>query len=191
MNLAPVFHVTVIFFFVSLLSHFWLIHFLSPTPTLSTKGKPLSSYMCSITPETANVCSSYSHMRGPGIGCWFSDRSNCSHSSFKDTVLPIYPNISLTSDSLSSYTSLLLYWSLYNCAAYAADILTPTTAVQGVDIHSWGLYCRRCYCICVCWGRSSRIFHFSHWLGQLSSVLTKDESPHTGNTFLYPHWVVL
>ena len=81
------------------------------------------------------------------------------------------------------------YWSLYNYAAHAADILTPTTVVQGVvDNDSWGLYCRRCYCIGVCWGRSSWISHFSRWLGQLSTVLTKDESPHTGYTFT--HWVV-
>ena len=76
------------------------------------------------------------------------------------------------------------YWSLYNYAAYAADILTPTTVVQGGDNHSRGLYYRRCYCIRVCWGRSSRIFHCSRWLGQLSTVLTKD----TGYTFT--PWVV-
>ena len=43
--------------------------------------------------EIAKVCNGYSHMRGPGIGCWFSDRSNCSHWSFEATVLPIDPNI--------------------------------------------------------------------------------------------------
>ena len=75
------------------------------------------------------------------------------------------------------------YWSLCNYAAHAADILTPTTVVQGVDNHSWDLYCHRCYCIHVCWGRSNRIFHFSRWLCQLSTILTKDESPHTGYTF--------
>ena len=80
------------------------------------------------------------------------------------------------------------YWSLYNYAAHAADILTPTTVVQGVDNHSLGLYCRCCYCIRVCRGRSSKIFHFSRWHGQLSTVLTKDESPHTGYTFT--PWVV-
>ena len=37
--------------------------------------------------------SSYSYMRGPGIGCWFSDRSNCSCRSFEAAVLPINPNI--------------------------------------------------------------------------------------------------
>ena len=76
------------------------------------------------------------------------------------------------------------YWSLYNYGAHAADILTPTTVVQGVDNHSWGLYCRHCYCICVCWGRSSRLFHFPRWLGQLSTVRTKDESTH--RLHIYP-----
>ena len=51
----------------------------------------------------------------------------------------------LTSVNISLHTTLLLSWSLYNYAAHAADILTPTTVVQGVDKHSWGLYCRRCY----------------------------------------------
>ena len=41
----------------------------SPTPALSTICRPLSSYVCSITPETAKVGSSYSHMPGPGVGC--------------------------------------------------------------------------------------------------------------------------
>ena len=85
--------------FVSLLSHFWLIHFFPPTPALSTISRPLSSSMCSITPETANVGSSYNHMRGPGIGCWFSYRSNCSHRSLTLTF-------TLTSENLSLYTTL-------------------------------------------------------------------------------------
>ena len=84
----------------SLLSHFWLIHFL-PTPALSTISRPLSSSMCPITQETANVGSSYNRMRGPGIGCWFSDRSNCSHWSLTLTL-------TLTSENLSLYTALLL-----------------------------------------------------------------------------------
>ena len=49
--------------------------FVLPTPTLSTICRPLSSYTCPITPESVNVGSSYSHMRGPGVGCWLSDRS--------------------------------------------------------------------------------------------------------------------
>ena len=67
--------------------------FVSPTPALLTMSRPLPSNMCSITPETAKVGSSYSHMRGPGIGCWFADRSNCSHWSFEAAVLPINSNI--------------------------------------------------------------------------------------------------
>ena len=151
--------------------------FCPPTPALSTISRPLSSLMCSVTPETANVGRSYNRMRGPGIGCWFSDRSNCSHWSLTLTV-------TLTSENLSLYATISLLPVL--TAAPAADILTQTTAVQGIDNHSWGLYCD--YCVYVCWGRSSRIFHFSHWLGQLSTVLTKDESPHTGYTFT--PWVV-
>ena len=168
-----------IWLFVSLLSHFWIIHFLPPTPALSTISRPLSSSMCSITPETANVGGSYNCMRGTGIGYWFSDRSNCSHWSLTLTF-------TLTSENLSLYTTLLLVLVLIQL--WGADILTPTTVVKGVGNHSWGLYCRRCYYIRVCWGRSSRIFHFSRWLGQLSTVLTKDESPHTGYTFT--PWVV-
>ena len=94
----------------------------------------------------------------------------------------------LTSENLSLYTTLLRCWSLYNYAAHAADVLTPTICVQGVDNHSWGLYFRRCYCICICWGRSSRIFRFWRRLGQLRTVLTKDESPHTG--YIFTPWVV-
>ena len=67
--------------------------FVLPTPTLSTVCRPLSSYVCSITPETANVGSSYSQVRGPGVSYWFSYHSNCSHWSFEAAVLPINPNI--------------------------------------------------------------------------------------------------
>ena len=135
--------------------------------------------MCSITPETANVGSSYKRMRGPGIDCWFSDRSNCSHWSLTLTF-------TLTSENLSLIP--LYYVLLVLIQLCSPRCLTPTTVIQGVDNHSWGLYCRRCYCIRVCWGRSSRIFHFPSWLGQVSTVLTKDESPHTGYTFT--PWVV-
>ena len=67
--------------------------FSSPTPDLSTICKLLSSCTSSITSETANFGGSYSHMRGPDMGCWFSDRSNCSQWSFEAAVLPINPNI--------------------------------------------------------------------------------------------------
>ena len=59
----------------------------------ATICRVLSSYVCSITPETAKVGSSYSHIRGPGISCWFSHRSNCSCWSFDAAVLLINPNI--------------------------------------------------------------------------------------------------
>ena len=85
--------------FVSLLSHFWLIHFFPPAPALSTIYRPLSNSMCSITPGTANVGRSYNRMRGPGIGCWFSDHSNCSHRSL---------TLTLTSENRSLFTTLLL-----------------------------------------------------------------------------------
>ena len=42
----------------------------------------------------------------------------------------------LTSENLLLYITLLLYWPLYNYATKAADILTPTTVVQGVENHS-------------------------------------------------------
>ena len=73
--------------------------FFPPTPALSSISRPLSSSMCSITPETANVGSSHNRMRGSGIGCWFSDRSNCSHWSL---------TLTLTNENLSLYTTLLL-----------------------------------------------------------------------------------
>ena len=75
--------------------------FFPPIPALSTISRPLSSSMCSITPETANVGNSYNRMRGPGIGCWFSDRSNCNHWSLTLTF-------TLTSENISLYTTLLL-----------------------------------------------------------------------------------
>ena len=76
---------------VSLQSHFWHQFFL--TYTCFTNQRPYAnlSYTCSITSETAKI--GYSHMRGPGNGYWFSNRSNCSHWSFEAAVLPINPNI--------------------------------------------------------------------------------------------------
>ena len=177
--------------FVSLLSHFWLIHFfhlrllyqlylgLCQAPCVqSHQREPMSA-------EAITACevqvSAADSQTVPTVVTGVS----------KPLCCRLTLTFTLTSENLSLCTTLLLfyfYWSLYNYAAHAADILTPTTVVQGVDNHSWGLYCCRCYCIRVCWRRSSRIFHFSHWLGQLSTVLTKDESPHTGYTFT--PWVV-
>ena len=91
-----------IFVFVCFFTKSFLTYsFLPPIPALSTISRPLSSSMFSIAPETANVGSSYNRMRGPGIGCWFSDRSNCSHWS-------LTLKFTLTSENLSLYTTLLL-----------------------------------------------------------------------------------
>ena len=96
--------------FVSFLNHFCLIHVFTPTPALSFISRLLSTYMCSIAPETAKVGSSYNGMRAPCIGCWFSDRSNCSHWSFEAAVLPINPNIYTDQwePNLSLYTTLII-----------------------------------------------------------------------------------
>ena len=100
--------------------------FFSPTPALSTISRPLSSSMCSITPETANVCSSYNRMRGPGIGCWFSDRSNCSHWSFEAAVLPINPNI-----YTDQWKPLVIYHSI------TFTFTGPYTTMQPTLLTSW------------------------------------------------------
>ena len=89
-----IFFVCFRFLFVCFITKSFLTYlFVLPTPTLSTIYRPLWSYVCSITLGTAKFGSSYSHMRDPGIGCWFSDSSNCSHWSFEAAVLPINPNI--------------------------------------------------------------------------------------------------
>ena len=88
--------------FVCFISKSFLTYsFFPPIPALSTISRPLSNSMSSITPETANVGSIYNRMRGPGISCWFSDRSNCSHWSLTLTF-------TLTSENLSLYNILLL-----------------------------------------------------------------------------------
>ena len=53
--------------------------------------------------------------------------------------------------NLSLYSTLLLYWSLYYYAAHADVIFSLTTAIQGADNYSWGLWCRHCYFIFVCY----------------------------------------
>ena len=77
--------------FISLLIPFWLIHFFSPTPALSTIYRLWSRHMCSITPGTAKVGSSFSHLWGPGISsadsqtvnsvqsCWFWNQHHQQH----------------------------------------------------------------------------------------------------------------
>ena len=98
--------------------------FFQPTPPLSTISRPLSNYMCSITPETAKVGSSYNRVRGPGIGCWFSNRSNCSHWSFEAATLPINPNI---------YTDQWEPMVIYHCITFTG----PCTTMQLTLLTSW------------------------------------------------------
>ena len=96
-----IFIVCFVCLFVFITKSFLIYSFFSLTPALSTISRPLSRSMCSITPETANVGISYKRIWGPGIGCWFSDRSNCSHWS-------LTLSFTLTSENLSLYTTLLL-----------------------------------------------------------------------------------
>ena len=104
--------------------------FVLPTPTLSTICRPLSSYTCSITPETVNVGSSYSHMRGPGVGCWLSDRSNCSHWSFEAAVLPINPNI-----YTDQWEPIVIYHSITLTGRYTT--MQPTLLTSWLQLLSY------------------------------------------------------
>ena len=78
---------------------------------------------------------------------------------------------------------------IYNCIPVAGVVMrcAQTFSTQCLfhysNISDWFFYLRHCYRFYICWGCSSRIFHFSHWFDQLSAVLTKDESPHAG-TFI-------
>ena len=146
-------------------------------------SRPLPSYMCSITPETPRSAVAISTCEVQVSAADSQTVPTVATGVSQPLCCWLTLTFTLTSENISLYTILLLCWSLYNYAAHAADIFTPITVIQGVDNHSWGLHCCRCYCICVCWVRSSRIHHLSHWLGQLLTVLTKDESPHTFYTF--------
>ena len=106
--------------------------FVLPTPTLSTICRPLSSYMCSITPETVNVGSSYSHMRGTGVGCWLSDRSNCSHWSFEAAVLPINPNI-----YTDQWEPIIIYHSITLSGRYTT--MQPTLLTSWLQLLSYNV----------------------------------------------------
>ena len=98
--------------------------FFSPTATLSSISRPLSSSMCSITPETANVGSSYDRMRGPGSDCQWG----------------LTLKFTLTSENLSLYTTLLLYWSLYNyldsnyCRTITAEVCTVAAVIASASV---------------------------------------------------------
>ena len=119
------------FVFVCFITKSFLTYsFVLPTPTLSTICRPLSSYTCSITPETVNVGSSYSHMRGPGVGCWLSDRSNCSHWSFEAAVLPINPNI-----YTDQWEPIVIYHSITLTGRYTT--MQPTLLTSWLQLLSY------------------------------------------------------
>ena len=122
--------------------------FVLPTSTLSTICRPLSSYTCSITPETIVAIATYEvqvsatdYQTVPTVATGVSN------------LLPINPNI-----YTYQWEPIVIYHSITLTGRYTTMQPTPLTSslqlvlvVQGVDNHSWGLYCRRCYCICVCW----------------------------------------
>ena len=149
--------------FVSLLSHFWLINFFPPTSVLSTISKAFVKL---------NV---FNHTRDSQRRHVTITACNVQVSAVDSQTVPteatgdFYPNI-----YNDQWEPIVIYHSITftGPTTMQPTLLTswlPTTVVQGVDNHSWGLYCRRCYCTRVCWGRPSQIFHFSRWLGQLSA----------------------
>ena len=82
-----------------------------------------------MTLETVNVGSSYSHMRGSGVACWLSDRSNCIHWSFEAAVLPIYPNI-----YTDQWEPILIYHSITLTGRYAT--MQPTLLASWLQLLS-------------------------------------------------------
>ena len=127
--LLPLVPRIVIVFFVCFITKSFLT-FVLPTSTLSTICGPLSSYTFSITPETVNVGSSYCHMRGPGVGCWLSDRSNCSHWSFEAAVLPINPNI-----YTDQWEPIVIYHSITLTGRYTT--MQPTLLTSWLQLLSY------------------------------------------------------
>ena len=94
----------------SLLSHFSLITF-PPTPALSTISRPLSSYMCPITPQTAvaiATCevqvSAADSQTVPTVAAGVS----------KPLCCRLTLTLTLTSENLSLYTNLLFYKPIIN-----------------------------------------------------------------------------
>ena len=65
----------------------------------------------------------------------------------------------LTSENLSLYITLFLTgrYTTMQPTLLTSWLQLLLYKVQGVDNHSWGLYCRRCYCTCVCWSFQSDI----------------------------------
>ena len=144
--------------FVSLLSHFWLIHLfylhllyqpyvgLCQATRVQSHQRQSTSAVAIATYKVQVSAADYQTV--PTVATGVSKPLCCR------LTLIFYTD---QWEAIVIYHSYYFNWSLYNYAAHAADILTPSTVVQGVDNHSWGLYCRRCYCICVCWSFQSDI----------------------------------
>ena len=143
----------------------------------------MPSYMCSITPEMANVGSSYSHTRDPSIDCWFSSLSNCSHWCFKAAVLSINPTDQWEPIVVYHSIILLVFTQLCSPRCWHLDSSYRHTRCRRLQLR-FVLSPLHLHLL----AGSNPIFHFSRWLGQLSTVLTTDESPHTG--YIFRPWVL-
>ena len=147
-----------IYLFVCFITKSFLTYsYFPPTPALSNIYRPLSSSMCSITPETANVCSSYNRMHGPGIACWFSDRSNCSHWSFEAAVLPNNPNI-----YTDQWEPIVMYHSITFTLLALIQLCSPRCCIYQAQL-SWG------YRFCETIGSTMNVMGIECWQVNIST----------------------
>ena len=139
--------------------------------------------MCSITQEVTAVISNCHHIRVPGICCWFLRHSICSHWSFQATVLLI--NLNIYTDQCEPIIILLVLTQQYRPRCWHFDS----------SYCHYTLYDTRCRKSQMRFVLSPLLLHqlrlrvfqsiftFSHWLGHLSTILTKDEITNTVCTF--------
>ena len=112
------------YLFVSFLSHFWLTHF-SHAPTLSIYVGRIKLHVFNYAIDNQGR-SSHGDMRGPGIRCYFLDRSNCSHWRFQAVELPMIPNI-YTDDQCEPiiiYNFIILMVVLQPCSPRCWQLVT-------------------------------------------------------------------
>ena len=174
---------------VLLLSNFWLIqfclHLLLSTIYRQCQAASVQSHQRPTRSAVAiATCDVYW-----GIYHWSSDLSNCSHWSFEAAMLPINPNIYTDQcEPIIIYHSIPILTVIQLCSPWCWHLADYCRAM--CNNRCWDLCCPHCYRICICWVSFSRIHRFLLWLGQLSTVLTKDGSPHTDYTFT-PEWCLL
>ena len=135
--------------FVSLLSHFWLIN---------------SFYLHLLYQPYVGLCQVtcvQSHQRQPTSAVAIATCEVQVSAADSHTVPTVATGVSkplccrltltftLTSENLSLYITLLLLLVVIQLCSPRCWHLGSN--YWGADNHSWGLYCRRCYCICVCW----------------------------------------